>query len=62
MGVSRTPKFGTDLNVEGRGNIWRSNDGNTRFDAVGNYGRHYGGIGGTGKPNYYGGVEFSHRF
>lgn len=62
VGASHTKKFGTDLSVDGRGNIWRSNNGNTRLDAVGNYNRHYGGRGGTGKPNYYGGVELNHRF
>ncbi|XP_044254662.1 uncharacterized protein LOC123005111 [Tribolium madens] len=60
LGASHTQKYGTDLNLQGVGNLWRN--GNSRLDAVGNYGRHYGGPGGTGRPNYYGGLQFNHRF
>ncbi|KAJ3646420.1 hypothetical protein Zmor_024009 [Zophobas morio] len=60
VGAQHTHRGGTDLSASGNANIWRR--GNSRLDAVGNYNRHYGGPWGTGRPNYYGGLKFSHRF
>ncbi|RZC32121.1 uncharacterized protein BDFB_011474 [Asbolus verrucosus] len=60
VGAQHTQRFGTDLSASGRGNLWRQ--GNSRLDAVGSYNRHYGGLGGTRRPNYYGGLQFNHRF
>lgn len=60
VGAQRTQRFGTDLSASGTGNIWRN--GNARLDAVGRYDRHFGGVGGTGRPNYYGGLQFTGRF
>ncbi|XP_045460543.1 attacin-B-like [Harmonia axyridis] len=62
LGASNTRGFGTDFSATGNANLWRSNDGNTRVDAYANYDRHYGGPWGTGRPNYGGGLQFSHRF
>ncbi|XP_045460538.1 attacin-B-like [Harmonia axyridis] len=62
LGASNTRGFGTDFSATGNANLWRSNNGNTRLDAYANYGRHYGGPWGTGRPNYGGGLQFSHRF
>ncbi|CAH1370004.1 unnamed protein product [Tenebrio molitor] len=60
VGAQRTQRFGTDVSATGNANLWRR--GNARLDAVGQYNRHFGGLGGTGRPNYYGGLQFSHRF
>ncbi|GJQ74947.1 hypothetical protein Trydic_g9574 [Trypoxylus dichotomus] len=60
VGASNTRGFGTDVNAAGRYNFY--NKGGTSVFAEGNYGRHYGGPGGTGRPNYYGGVGISHRW
>ncbi|XP_063901032.1 uncharacterized protein LOC135120597 [Zophobas morio] len=58
--VQRTSRGGTDFSATGNANLWRN--GNSRLDAVGSYTRHYGGPWGTGRPNYYGGLQFSTRF
>lgn len=54
--------FGTDVGVTGNANVWRSNNGRSSLDANANYNRHFGGPFGTGKPNYGGGVMFTHKF
>ncbi|KAK9727828.1 Attacin, C-terminal region [Popillia japonica] len=59
VGASNTRGFGTDVSATGRYNFY--NKGGTSVFAEGNYGRHFGGPGGTGRPNYYGGVGVSHR-
>nr|AYV99148.1 attacin C3 [Octodonta nipae] len=50
VGADRTRGFGTDLNVGAKYNIHQSK--NVGVDVTGQYGRHFGGPGGTGKPNY----------
>ncbi|KAL3265366.1 hypothetical protein HHI36_009573 [Cryptolaemus montrouzieri] len=60
LGASNTRGFGTDLSATGNANIWRN--GNSRLDATGSYGRHFGGPGGTGRPNWGVGLNFNHRF
>ncbi|KAK9870778.1 hypothetical protein WA026_009739 [Henosepilachna vigintioctopunctata] len=60
VGASNTRGFGTDVSATGNANIWRK--GNSRLDATGNYGRHFGGPGGTGRPNWGVGLNFNHRF
>lgn len=60
LNAQHTPKYGTDFSASGNANLWQR--GNSRLDAVGNYGRHYGGFGGTGRPDYYGGLQYTHRF
>ncbi|KAK9870774.1 hypothetical protein WA026_009735 [Henosepilachna vigintioctopunctata] len=60
LGASNTRGFGTDVTATGNANIWRR--GNSRLDATGSYGRHFGGPWGTGRPNWGVGLNFSHRF
>lgn len=60
IGAAHTPHWGTDVNANAKVNVWQK--GNSRLDAVGQYGRHFGGPFGTGRPNAYGGIQFSHRF
>ncbi|KAJ3646418.1 hypothetical protein Zmor_024007 [Zophobas morio] len=60
VGAQHTHRGGTDLSASGNANLWSK--GNSRLDAVGTYSRHYGGPWGTGKPDYYGGLQFTHRF
>ncbi|KRT86332.1 hypothetical protein AMK59_1093, partial [Oryctes borbonicus] len=52
IGASNTRRFGTDVHAAGRYNFY--NKGGTSVFAEGNYGRHFEGPGGTGRPNYYG--------
>lgn len=52
--------MGTDVGVNGNVNVWRS--GGSSLDANANYGRHFGGPGGNGRPNYGVGATFRHRF
>ncbi|KAI4463070.1 attacin c-terminal region [Holotrichia oblita] len=60
VGASNTRGFGTDVGATGKYNFY--NKGGTSVFAEGNYGRHFGGPGGTGRPNYYGGFGISHRW
>lgn len=60
VNAAKTPRFGTDLGVQGNANLWRK--GNSRLDAVGSYQRHFGGQFGTGKPQAYAGLNFNHQF
>ncbi|XP_044748054.1 uncharacterized protein LOC123309153 isoform X6 [Coccinella septempunctata] len=60
LGASNTRGFGTDLSATGTANLWSK--GNSRLDAYANYDRHFGGPWGTGRPNYGGGLQFTHRF
>ncbi|KAK9870777.1 hypothetical protein WA026_009738 [Henosepilachna vigintioctopunctata] len=60
IGAQNTRHFGTDLQATGNVNLWRQ--GNSRLDASGSYGRHYGGPWGTGRPNWGVGLNFNHRF
>ncbi|KAL3276704.1 hypothetical protein HHI36_012074 [Cryptolaemus montrouzieri] len=60
IGASNTHKFGTDVGASANANIWQ--EGNSRLDVSGNYSRHYGGPGGTGKPNWGVGMSFRHQF
>ncbi|KAG4077534.1 hypothetical protein HA402_002961 [Bradysia odoriphaga] len=54
--------FGTNLNAEGNVNLWRSPNGRSQLDGAANYNQHFGGPGGRSRPNYGGGLNFSHRF
>lgn len=60
--VNHVHRFGTDVGVSGNTNIWRSPNGRTSVDANAGYNRHFGGPGGTGRPNYNGNINFNHRF
>lgn len=60
--VNHVHRFGTGVNVGGNANVWKSNNGRSSFDVNGNYNRHFGGPGGTGRPNHYVGGQFTHRF
>lgn len=53
---------GTDLNAGVNGQIWQSQNGRSELNGGAGYSRHYGGQGGTGRPNYNVGVQFTHRF
>ncbi|KAI4463069.1 attacin c-terminal region [Holotrichia oblita] len=58
--ASNTRGFGTDVAATGRYNFY--NKGGTSVYAEGTYGRHYGGFGGTGRPDAYGGLGVSHSW
>nr|APX53002.1 attacin 2 [Anatolica polita] len=60
LGASHTKHLGTDFSTSGTANLWQK--GNSRLDAVGSYSRHFNGPFGTGRPDYYGGLQFTHRF
>lgn len=62
VGAGHIHKQGTDFNVDAQANLWRSQNGRSSLDANANYNRHYGGSGGTGRPNYGAGLNFRHRF
>nr|XP_022912795.1 attacin-B-like [Onthophagus taurus] len=59
-GAQHTNGFGTDVGVGGRYNF--VNKPNTQAFVQGQYDRHYGGLPGTGKPNYGVHVGLNHRF
>ncbi|CAH1110798.1 unnamed protein product [Psylliodes chrysocephalus] len=48
VGVDRTPGYGTDVTAGAKYNIAQGK--NWGADVTGQYGRHFGGPGGTGKP------------
>lgn len=60
--MQNTHRFGTDVSAQGNLNLYRGNNGRTTLDANAGYNRHFGGPGGTGKPNYGGGLQFNHRW
>lgn len=61
--VSENRRWGTtDLNAEARGRLWQSDDSRSSLDGNAFYQRQYGGQFGTQRPNYGGGVTFTHRF
>ncbi|XP_019878924.1 attacin-A-like [Aethina tumida] len=62
VGVDHTPHFGTNVHADANVNLWRGNKGNTRLDAQGQYSKHFGGPWGNGRPNFGGGLTFTHRF
>lgn len=62
MGVDHTRHQGRNLNAEAQARLWQSQDRRTDITGQANYGRHYGGPSGTGRPNYGAGVVFRHRF
>lgn len=55
-------RFGTDVGARLNNNVWQSRDGRSQLNAEANYNRHFGGPGGTGRPNYGVGLNFNHRF
>ncbi|XP_071440963.1 uncharacterized protein [Hetaerina americana] len=62
VSVSRGEGGGRRVEARGEGNVWQSNDGRGRVDVHGHYSRDYGGRYGTGRPEYGGGIRYSHRF
>ncbi|KAG8228166.1 hypothetical protein J437_LFUL010542, partial [Ladona fulva] len=60
--VNRERGQGTRVDATVSRRVWESQDGRGRVDVHGNYGRTYGGPGGTGGPNYGGRITYSHRF
>lgn len=60
--VNHVHRFGTDVGVSGNANVWKSQNGRSSLDANAGYNRHFGGPGGTGRPNYNGNLNFVHRF
>ncbi|KAJ8965669.1 hypothetical protein NQ317_015557 [Molorchus minor] len=48
VGADRTPGYGTDASAGLKQNLYQNK--NFGVDVTGQYGRHYGGPGGTGKP------------
>ncbi|XP_046988041.1 diptericin A [Schistocerca americana] len=62
VNVHREKGVGTVLDAQGQGNIFRSDDGKTRVDVQGQYERVIRGPARHSKPNFSGGITFSHRF
>ncbi|XP_046383623.1 uncharacterized protein LOC124154134 [Ischnura elegans] len=62
VGVSRGDGGSRRVEARGEGNVWQSNDGRGRVDVHGHYSRDYGGRYGTQRPQYGGGIRYSHRF
>ncbi|XP_046383618.1 uncharacterized protein LOC124154129 [Ischnura elegans] len=62
VGVSRGEGGSRRVEARGEGNVWQSNDGRGRVDVHGHYSRDYGGRYGTQRPQYGGGIRYSHRF
>ncbi|XP_072389119.1 uncharacterized protein [Diabrotica undecimpunctata] len=60
VGANRTPGWGTDLAAGGKYNIAQGKNWNV--DVTGQYGRHYGGPIGTGKPEYGAFLNVNGRF
>nr|ARH02618.1 carausicin [Carausius morosus] len=61
VSVTRERGVGTVVDAQGRGNVWRSQDGNTRVDAHGRWTRVYDGPA-HGQRSHSAGVVFSHRW
>ncbi|CAD7080680.1 unnamed protein product [Hermetia illucens] len=57
-----SPHSGFDLNVQGRAKIWESNNGRNTLHGTGEYSQHLGGPYGNSRPNFGGGLLFTHRF
>lgn len=60
--VEAQRRQGTNVNAQVGGTVWQSDNGRSKLDANANYNRRFGGPGGSSKPNYGAGVNFSHRF
>lgn len=55
-------RAGTDVNARVNANIWESRNGRSQLNGEANYNRHFGGPGGSSRPNYGAGLNFVHRF
>ncbi|XP_055921372.1 diptericin A-like [Eupeodes corollae] len=53
---------GFDINANTRFPIWSSSNGRNSFDGTAGYSQHVGGPYGNSRPDYRGGVIFTHRF
>lgn len=60
--VSKQRRQGTNVNAQVGGTVWQSGNGRSKIEANGNYGRQFGGPGGTSRPNYGGNIKFTHKF
>ncbi|XP_063215508.1 holotricin-2-like [Bacillus rossius redtenbacheri] len=61
VSATRERGVGTVVDAQGRANVWRSDDGNTRVDAHGRWTRVYDGPA-RGQRSHSAGVVFSHRW
>ncbi|KAJ8922492.1 hypothetical protein NQ315_007520 [Exocentrus adspersus] len=59
VGADRTRHFGTDVSAGVKHNLYQNK--NFGVDAVGSYNRHFGGPGGTGRPDGFVGIQASGR-
>ena len=57
--VNHQRGFGTNVNAQGRANLYTSPNTRTTVDAVGNYNQNFGP---RSRPDYNVGVGFKHRF
>ncbi|XP_055383841.1 diptericin-D-like [Condylostylus longicornis] len=57
-----SPKQGFDLNLGAQAKIWESQNGRNTLHGTGTYSQHLGGPYGNSRPNYGGGLSFTHRF
>lgn len=55
-------RFGTNLGANVNANIWQTRDGRGQLTGQANYNRHFGGPGGSSRPNYGVGLNYVHRF
>ncbi|XP_068147014.1 diptericin A-like [Drosophila tropicalis] len=53
---------GFHINVQGRENIWTSDNKRHEVDLYGKYGQHYGGPGGTSPARHEFGTIYTYRF
>ncbi|XP_063215504.1 holotricin-2-like [Bacillus rossius redtenbacheri] len=61
VSATRERGVGTVVDAQGRANVWRSDDGNTRVDTHGRWTRVYDGPA-RGQRSHSAGVVFSHRW
>lgn len=57
-----SPGKGFDVSVDGRKNIWNSDNGRHSVDATAGYSQHLGGPYGNSRPDFRGGASYTFRF
>ncbi|XP_055383844.1 diptericin-D-like [Condylostylus longicornis] len=61
-GGGGSSKQGLDLNLGAQTKLWESQNGRNTLHGTGTYSQHLGGPYGNSKPNFGGGVTFTHHF
>ncbi|CAD7080677.1 unnamed protein product [Hermetia illucens] len=57
-----SPHSGFDLSFKGQTKLWESNNKRNTLHGTGQYSQHFGGPYGNSRPNFGGGLIFTHRF